>query len=161
MDASFEELRELLSRMNIGLLTTLDVEGRFHTRPMQLQRSDGDGALWFATSLDSGKIDDLRRDARCGVAFLESSTYVSLSGRAEIVRDPQLAREMWDATWRAWFPEGPDEPDLVLLKFVPEHAEWVRPEGGKVKAVFTMLKNAVTRTREEPAPKKQIDLAGK
>src|SRR6185503_14484125 len=110
MDASFEELRELVSRLDTALLTTLDAEGRFHTRPMQLQRSDEDGVLWFATSLESGKIDDLRRDARCGVAFLHSSTYVSMSGRAEIVRDPQLARELWDASWRAWFPEGPDQP---------------------------------------------------
>src|SRR4051812_2985758 len=157
MDGNLEEFRELLDGFEIALLTTRDAQGRYHTRPMELQRHDEDGSLWFATSLDSRKIADLRSDPRCAVAFLESHAYMSISGRAELVKDEALVRELWSPAWRGWFPEGPDEPDLVLLRIVPEHVEWVRPEGGRAKAFYTMVKNAVTRSHDEPAPRRELD----
>jgi general stress protein 26 len=158
MKGTLPELRTLLDAMDIGFLTTLGGEGHFHSRPMQLQRHDPDGTLWFATSLDSHKIDDVRRDDRCCVAFLKDSSYVSISGRAELVKDKRLIEAMWKPTWRGWFPDGPGEPELVLLKVVPEHVEYVHPSGGTVKSLFSQLKNAITHSHDEPAPKKELDL---
>ena len=153
-----EELRKLLDGMEICILTTLGSDGHFRCRPMQMQRHDEDGVLWFATSMDSQKIADLKANPRCGVAFLEGHTYVSLSGRAELVQDRGLVRKLWDVSWRAWFPDGPEQEDLVLLKVTPEHVEWVAPEGGVMRWLATGVKNALTRTTEEPAPKKELDL---
>lgn len=157
MDGTLDELRELLDGMEICVLTTLGSDGSFRCRPMQMQRHDG-GVLWFATSLDSQKCEDLRVSPRCGVAFVKGHTYVSISGRAELVQDRALVRELWNAGWRAWFPDGPDQPDLVLLKITPEHVEWVAPEGGAVRWLVTGVKNALTHSKDEPAPKKELDL---
>jgi general stress protein 26 len=158
MTGSLGELRALLDGMQIGFLTTLGAEGYFHSRPMQLQRHDADGTLWFATSLDSHKCEDLRANPRCCAAFLRRSKYVSVSGTAELVKDERLIRSMWRAAWRGWFPEGPKEPDLVLLKVVPEYVEYVDPPGGTLRSLYTRVKNAITRSRAEPAPKKQLEL---
>ena len=143
MDGQLSELREMLAEMEIAFLTTIGSDGHLRSRPMQLQRHDPDGTLWFATSLDSHKIDDVRHDGRCCVAFLKDSAYVSISGRAELMKDRSLIEKMWKPTWRGWFPEGPGEPELVLLK---------------VKSLFTQIKNAITHSHEEPAPKKELDL---
>ncbi len=159
MTGEMNELRRLLDDMEICILTTVGSDGRFHARPMQLQRHDDDGVLWFATSLDTQKCADLRANPQCGVAFLKGHTYLSLSGRAELVQDRELIRKLWDVGWRAWFPEGPDEPDLVLLKVIPEHAEWVSPgAAGTAKWLFTSVKNALTRSHDEPGEKKELDL---
>ena len=109
MDGQLSELREMLAEMEIAFLTTIGSDGHLRSRPMQLQRHDPDGTLWFATSLDSHKIDDVRHDGRCCVAFLKDSAYVSISGRAELVKDRSLIEKMWKPTWRGWFPEGPGE----------------------------------------------------
>ena len=158
MTGSLGELRGLLSGMRIGFLTTLGAEGHFHSRPMQLQRHDRDGTLWFATSLDSRKCADLKTNPRCCVAFLRSSRYVSISGTAELVKDERMIRKLWTPAWRGWFPQGPGEPDLVLLKVVPGHVEYVDPPGGTLRSIWTRLKNALTRSRAEPAPKKELEL---
>jgi general stress protein 26 len=158
MTGSLRELRALLDGMEIGFLTTVGRDGHFHSRPMQLQRHDSDGTLWFATSLDSQKCEDLRASSRCCVAFLKSSKYVSISGSAELVKDEGMIRALWTPAWRGWFPEGPSEADLVLLRVVPEHVEYVDPPGGTLRSLYTRVKNAVTRTRAEPAPKKELDL---
>lgn len=158
MTGEMNELRALLEDMEICILTTVDEDGRFHARPMQMQRFDQDGVLWFATSLDSQKCDQLRKNPACGVAFLKGHTYLSLSGTAALVEDRELVRKLWDASWRAWFPDGPDEPGLVLLKVTPEHAEWVAPEGGTARWLFIGVKNALTHSHDEPAPKKELDL---
>jgi general stress protein 26 len=159
MDGQLSELREMLEEMEIAFLTTIGGDGHLRSRPMQLQRHDPDGTLWFATSLSSHKIEDLRHDGRCCVAFLKHSAYVSVSGRGELVQDRSLIEEMWTPSWRGWFPEGPGEPELVLLKVVPEHVEYVHPSGGTVKSLFTRVKNALTHSHDEPAPKKELELA--
>jgi general stress protein 26 len=158
MDGQLSELHEMLEHMQIAFLTTIGGDGHLRSRPMQLQRHDPDGVLWFATSLESHKIEDLRHDSRCCVAFLRNSSYVSVAGKAELVKDRKKIEELWSATWRGWFPEGPGEPELVLLKVVPEHVEYVHPSGGTVKSLLTRVKNALTRSQEEPAPKKELEL---
>jgi general stress protein 26 len=158
MKGNLDELRQLLDGMEIGFLTTLGAEGHYHSRPMQLQRHDRDGTLWFATSAESHKCEDLRAHPRCCVVFLKRSRYASISGSAELIQDRALIRRMWTATWRGWFPEGPEQPDLALLKVSPEHVEYVDPPGGTLKSIYTRARNALRRKREEPAPKKELDL---
>src|SRR4051794_12464537 len=137
MKGNLNELRELLDGMEIGFLTTLGAEGHYHSRPMQLQRHDGDGTLWFATSAESHKCEDLRAHPRCCVAFLKRSRYVSISGSAELIQDRALIRRMWTATWRGWVSQGAGQPGPALLKGSPGHREDGDPPRGAPKCGFT------------------------
>ncbi len=161
MEGHREEMEALVQAHDSAILTTRGEDGHYHSRPMSVMRQVRGEEIWLATSDSTHKVRDLARDPQCALTFFagdHGSSYLSISGRAELVRDPALAREMWTPTWRAWFPEGPDEPDLLLIRIVVEHAEYVRPEGGAVKVLYTMLHNAVTGRREEPADKKTVDL---
>src|SRR5438067_2049904 len=111
MTGDWKELHELLEGYDTALLTTRSRDGHFHTRPMQVQAVSQGSELWFATSLDSRKCEDLRGDPHCAVAFHRGKsdpTYVSISGMAELIRDRAVIRRMWNPLWRAWFPDGPD-----------------------------------------------------
>jgi general stress protein 26 len=157
-----EELETLLKGYDTALLITRGVDGHFHSRPMALQKKDRAGeTLWFATWVDTQKVDDLEHDGHCALSFHSSennATYVSMSGRAELVRDRETIRRMWEPSWKPWFPEGPEEKDIALICFTPEHAEYVHPKGGRLKVAFSMVKGLVTHARPEPAPKKELDL---
>lgn len=161
MEGHHRELAELLHKYDTALFTTRGPDGHFHTRPMAVQRRGFGEEIWFATSSHSQKIEDIRNDEHCAVSFYKGdhgSTYVSMSGRADVETDRVKIHEMWDPTWKAWFPEGPDSEDLVLVRFRPEHAEWVHPKTGKPQVWAAMARRLLTHQRVEPAEKKEIDL---
>lgn len=156
-----DELGKLLSEHDTALLTTQGADGHFHSRPMALQKQSLSIAeIWFATWDDTEKVHDLEHDAHCCVSLLASeraSTYVSLSGRGQIMRDTAKIRELWSPAWKAWFPDGPNSGRIALIRFVPEHAEYVHPKTGRLAVVSSMLKNLMGQ-RSEPAPKKELEL---
>lgn len=156
-----EELHELLADYSSAQLITVGPDDHFHARPMALNPPDEEGRLWFVTWADSQKCADLEAHPRCGVAVHDSSrsaTWISLSGKGEVVRDRALLEKMWRPSWALWFPQGPSDPDVVLLRFTPEHAEWVHPTTGRLKVLFTMAKAIVTGKPAEPAVRRSIDL---
>jgi general stress protein 26 len=161
MEGTRQELEELLADHETTILTTRGPDGHFHSRPMALQsHRDGD-EIWLATYAGSDKCAHIAVDDHVGLAFHageHDAAWLSISGRCEIVRDRAKVHALWDASWKPWFPDGPDQEDLVLLKITPEYAEWVKPAGGTLKVLYTMAKRAATGSREEPAEKKQLDL---
>ena len=69
---------------------------------------------------------------------------MSLSGRAEVVHDASKAEELWNPIYKAWFPKGLDDPNLVLLKIKTERAEFWDSPSGKVVQLFGYVKALAT-----------------
>lgn len=127
---SLLRLRELIESIRIGLLTTVDLDGSFHTRPVETLRCDTDGTLWFFTDHQSPKAHELSQDARVSVGYSEpsKSIYAVVTGRARILRDRSLAAELWTPSQRAWYPKGLDDEHLSVLRVVLDRAEyWETP----------------------------------
>ncbi len=156
-----EEYEALLGGFKTAILTTRGPDGHYHSRPMALQEERAAGAeVWFATSRDSAKAHQIERDTQVSLAFHSGerdAAYLSISGRAELVQDRLLIHRMWSPSWKAWFPGGPDQEDLALVRVEVEHAEWVKPEGGKAKVLYTMARNALTGSRDEPGEKHVLE----
>ena len=53
------KLGELIKDIRVAMLTTVDNEGRLHSRPMATQQTEFDGTLWFFTDSDSVKVHEL------------------------------------------------------------------------------------------------------
>src|SRR4051794_40677524 len=71
------------------------------------------------------------------------SSWVSVAGNAEIVRDVAKAKELWNAGLDAWFPDGPETPGLVLVKVHADTAEYWDTPGGKVMTLLSYAKAKV------------------
>ena len=67
-----------------------------------------------------------KKDAQVNVSYADpnNEAYVSVSGAARTFRDPAKARELWNSGARRWFPEGPDDPRLMILKVEIVQAEY-------------------------------------
>lgn len=131
------QLCELIENMTVGMLTNADADGALLSRPMSALEMDGNGALWFFTDARSGKLEHV------GVANMSftdpaNSTYVSLAGRGEIKVDRAHIERLWTPFAKPWFPDGPDSPNLALLKFVPETAEYWDAPHSKMVRMFAM-----------------------
>jgi general stress protein 26 len=139
------KLAELIKDIRIAMLTTIDDHGTLRSRPMAAQQVEFDGDLWFFTRARGGKSDEIGHDHRVNVSFAEpgKSRFVSVTGYGFLVRDEDKMRGLWSPLYRAYFPDGLDDPDLALLKVDVERAEfWDGPSGvvvhlfGFAKSVF-------------------------
>jgi len=84
-------LGKLLEDIDIAMLTTVGKDGYLVSRPLSTQKSTFDGRrVWFFTEADSPKVAEIRRNPKVNLAYAskDKNTYVSLSGKAGINRDP-------------------------------------------------------------------------
>lgn len=139
-----QRVAELIKDFRFAMLTTRDAEGRLVAHPLTVQEAEFDGDLWFLVSRSASFVADLRRDDRVGVSLSSNDSWVSLSGTAELVDDPAKVRELWSPTVEAWFTNGPDDPDVGLLTFSAESAEYWDSPGGKIASLFSFVKAKVT-----------------
>lgn len=128
-------LWQLIKDMEIAMLTTVTESGHLHSRPMATQQVDVDRAeLWFFTSIDSPKIAEIYHERQVGVAYAspETQRYVSIAGRAFVVRDGEKANELWSTDALTWFPLGVNDPHLAMLRIEVESAQFWDSPGAKV-----------------------------
>jgi len=137
-----------LNKIRFVLLTTRDSSGRLSSRPMTLQQSEFDSTLWFFASRSTDFVDDLQRHAAVNVSCMDAddSFYLSISGRATVVDDPARARSLWSAMNEAWFPQGPTDPDLALLRVDVERAEVWKSDTNRMVQMLRIAKAAAFGT---------------
>ncbi len=142
---SIEKLRELIKDIDFCMLTTID-GGHLRSRPMSTQEFGSDGELWFFTSDNTHKVDEIAKDNRVNVSYSlpADDKYVSVSGTAEILKDRGKIEELWSPILKAWFPEGLDDPHICLMKVSVEQAEYWDTPSGKIVQLIGFVKALAT-----------------
>ncbi len=141
-NANFAHVAELIKDISIAMLTTVEADGTLASRPMAALEMDASGALWFFTDLRSAKVEQLHA---ANLSFTDEGhgTYVSLSGRGEIDTDRSRIQKLWTPFAKPWFPDGPESPNLALLKFVPETADYWDAPNSKMVRTFGIIASIV------------------
>lgn len=154
-----EHFFKLLHDFPNAMLVTRTAEGDLHSRPMAVAEVDDDGDMWLATDVHSEKISELTEDAHVSVSLQNDETFVAISGKAEVVRDPGKVQSFWDEAWRIWFPKGPEDPNLVLIRVKPAHGEYWDTSGiSTAKFLYDSAKAYVTGTRPHYDPGEQAKI---
>jgi general stress protein 26 len=146
---ALRKFNDLVKGIRVAMLTTIREDGMPHSRPMATQSMEIDGDLWFFTGWSTHKAHEVEETPMVNVAYADPdrNTYVSVSGRARLLRDPDKAKQLWNPAYKAWFPKGLADPDLALLKVTMEHVEyWDVPSGAMVQ-VAGLVKGAITGRR--------------
>lgn len=115
-DTPREHFQELLENFSTAMLVTRTETGELRCRPMTIAEVHDDGNVVFVTSIDDAKAEEIRNDANVCVSLQKGQKYVSLSGTAELVQDRERLKSMWNEAWKVWYPDGPDSPEVTLLK---------------------------------------------
>lgn len=154
-----EQLNELIHGIQFAMLTTVRPDKTLHSCPMATQEVDAEGSLWFFTRTDTEKVEALRSDNRVCVSYADTDgqRYVSVTGVGELIRSEAKAKELWNPLYKAWFPKGLDDPNLILIKVLLDDAEyWHAPEGRMVQ-LLGFAKAAVTGREYHPAGHQEIE----
>jgi general stress protein 26 len=141
------KLDELLQGVRIAMLTTVASDGSLHARPMALQRTAADDeGLWFITGLDSEKARESQADEHVNVSIAKGDDrWLSITGTARIVRDRAQLEEFWSPFVEAWFPNGPSDPNVGLMRVQPHTVEYWESNSPRPVRMLQMLRSAITK----------------
>ena len=116
--ADLATLAERMRELDICMLSTTSADG-IATRPMSNNgQVEFDGDTWFFARRDSAKVREIEAEPAVGLGYIasERATWIAIEAEAEIVDDVEEKRERWFEDLRRWFENGPDDPEVVLIR---------------------------------------------
>ncbi len=145
-----KHLAELLESFDTAMLLTR-IGDQNHARPMAIAEIEGASTMWFVTSNDSPKAQEVRTDSRVSVTLQSAQKFVALSGTSALVHDRARIDALWKDTWKVWFPEGKDDPTITLIKVNVQDAEFWDNAGVKgIQYAFEAVKAVIKGETPEP-----------
>lgn len=123
-----------LARFEPAVLITAEGLGAIHAAA----QSDalGSRTLWFLADARTLLEWESHRRQIVTLSFHspDERTYITVSGRTEVVTDPGATTKLWRPTFRRWFPGGASDPRLLLVRFSTYDAEFYQSSTGRVSA---------------------------
>lgn len=128
--ADHQKIWKLIKDEHTAVLVTVGRDGTLDSRPMGCVQKEFDGTLWFLTFKDSPKVLEIAKNHQALVSYARPSDYefISISGQARLIDDPDQVRALWSEGFKVWFPDGPDSPNIALLAIDVEVTRaWTKP----------------------------------
>lgn len=130
-----EKVWDAVERHHVCMLVDKDGKG-LRARPMAPYADRGEGTILFVTDARNAKDDEIRANPEVCLTFADGHKFfLSVSGRAEVVKDSAKLKQIWSTYMEAFFPDGPDSPNAILLRVRPTRAEFWESDGKIVSAV--------------------------
>jgi len=139
---------ELMTKIGFAMLVTQDGE-KLRARPMSAYIDRAADAVYFLSDARRHKDDEIKQNPNVNLSFADASDqkYVSVSGTAVVSNDRAKIKELFTTTAKAWW-DSADDPNIRVLKFTPEEAEyWDSP--GTVISYVKMATAAMTGSRPD------------
>ncbi len=127
-DLKLSDIAEKMRDIDFAILSTRTSGGAIAGRPMSNNRQvEYDGDSYFFTYADHGMVRDIEGDANVALNYQAKSGmlsmkpfFITIEGRAELIRDKAQFAEHWTKDLDEWFKQGLDTPGLTMIKV---HAE--------------------------------------
>lgn len=155
MSNDAERVWDLMEKISICMLANWD-GAELRSRPMGAFVRRKNNAVYFLTDARHHKDDDIKQYPKVCLAFADpgNQRFVSLSGHAEVSADRTAIKELWSTPAKAWW-DSPDDPNIRVLKVVPDDAQfWEGP--GKVVSTVKMAVAAMSGNRPDLGDNKKV-----
>lgn len=112
------DVAKKMKDIDIAMLVTRSSRGRLVARPMSNNRDVAyEGTSFYFTFEKSGKVKDIEKTPQVALTFAgKKGLYISVTGRAKLIRSRKAFAEHWVPDLERWFEKGIDTPGLVLLQ---------------------------------------------
>lgn len=147
---AIKKIKDFVDDIKICMFCTKVTDLPFRTRPMATLDVDDEGNLWFFSAKSSDKNDEIKNNDTVQLLYSKNSDshFLTITGKAQIVKDQKKKDELWNSLAKTWFPEGKEDPDLSLVKVKPGEAHYWDTINGKM---ITLLKMATSTVTGNPA----------
>ena len=129
---TLKEVSEKMRDIDFAILSTRSEGGSVAGRPMSNNREvEFDGDSYFFTCDDARSVADIGSDPNVGLAYQAKSGmlglkpfFLTLEGRASLIKDKAEFAEHWTKDLDAWFKQGIDTPGLTLIRVEAERLHY-------------------------------------
>ena len=110
-------------------MASVNADGFPRPVPLDKIHSIGYNEVWIVTAADSEKVADFRLNPKAGLSYSFYGDSVALRGTVEIITDNETRKRMWQEYFINYFPDGPADPNYVLIRFIGNEATlWINRE---------------------------------
>ena len=142
---NIDRVWDIIEKVGVCMLTT-QFAGGLRARPIETRPDRDADLIFFVTDVRSAKEDEIEAAPNVGLVILDpkDKAYLSITGRARVMRDAAKMKAVWRKTDELWWPGGPTDPNVCLMRIEPLTAElWDGPASTAV-AVFEFAKARLT-----------------
>ncbi|MGN6646570.1 MAG: pyridoxamine 5'-phosphate oxidase family protein [Cytophaga sp.] len=147
LNQNVNKLVELVKDVKTCMLITIEkYTDILSGRPMSIADIEKDGTMWFFTKTTSEKIDAIEQNKQISLAIVNENKniYLMINGRAELSYNYTKMKDLWSPVMKAWFPQGLEDPDMILIKVIPEDVSYWDSSASKMIVLLNMVKALVT-----------------
>ena len=144
---ALEKLRSIVDQIDIGTLCSFNKESDYpHGVPMSRQEADDDGSIWYICSAESETFRNIENDPKISLFYADAKnyTFLSINGTGRLSRDQARIDRYWNKMMEGWFEKGKEDPNIQVLKIVPNDAYYWDQKSNKLITLMKVAANAVT-----------------
>lgn len=151
-----ERLWKAIDKHRIGMLGP--AEGGTHFQPMTGFLERDTGQIYFFTYRDNDLPALIGDGAPALFLFQGDDLYASIEGRLSPDDDRSRMDRYWSPVVAAWYPEGKDDPRLMLLRLDCDDAQVWITEAGPVRFGWEIAKANARHERPDLGEERRLDL---
>jgi general stress protein 26 len=116
---AMEEGLQLVERSKICLLGTNGEDGFPYIKAMMNAKHEGIDKIWFSTNTSSRRVQQLKKDNRACVYYVDDKDFkgLMLTGTIKILQDLKSRQMLWTDGGERYYPLGVEDPDYTVLCF--------------------------------------------
>jgi len=167
MKSEIDKLYAMIEDLEVAMMTTRRPDGQLVSRAMANQKRAAGADLWFVTSEETHKIEELEEEPHVNLAYYKDRTreWVSVSGRAILSRDRDLIDSLYQADWKAWLGDegdgvrdgGPHDPRIGLILVEAESVVYSKSDRPMPLVLFQVVKSMITGEPPKVADLRELD----
>lgn len=158
LNEDLHKVTDIIKHHRICMLTTQGPEDNLLSRPMTVAKVEDDGELWFFSSAGSAPVTAIGAESRVNLSFTAKDEWLSVHGSAVIISSEPKARELWNEAAAAFYPDGPESKDLLLIRIRPDGAQYWESSGGTIATLFQWAKARLTGEVIDAGESRTVDL---
>jgi general stress protein 26 len=115
--------RTIIDSAKCRVLISVDETGKPQARTMSQFTPEDNWAIWLGTFPASRKVKQIQKNPNVVVYYYDTKgmSYVSISGKAQLINDPILKAKYWVEGWKVFYPDR--DKDYILIEVTPEKLE--------------------------------------
>ena len=109
----------LIEQAIFCMLGTNGDDGFPNIKGMMNLKHKGLKKIWFSTNTSSRRVQQLKKDNRVCVYYVDDNPFkgLMLVGTIEILQDVESKKMLWSEGTEKYYPMGVEDPDYSVLRF--------------------------------------------